>query len=343
LSSDRYLIKHKEDKPNTFENSNKQLKPIGDINITQNILTNILEDEGIVSSPYFKSSEFKNHIEEEDKNLKLLRKRGSKCDLESYYEKLFGLVKLKLDPACKDEFEAFKLSTFNDISNTVPKFPIVKYMQITRESLPLIELEWILFEKAAIKIDPQFKLKSVEVSISFKIIMNKLQCPPIIACFLGLLIGMSGMREILFSDNHYITNMVNALYLTHKSLVVFLYIASGISMIQGVKGFDLSSTPITKKYLAISFVNRYVLLPGIGIIYVYFWKTYYGGIVATSKVFRAAMFFPFCMPCSATVAVVANLVKYFVEETGIILFAHNATIALTLTILYLISYVVIGG
>ena len=168
------------------------------------------------------------------------------------------------------------------------------------------------------KIKPEFKLETNEIPLSISIILNKVHSPPIIGCILGLLIGMSGMREILFSTNHYIYNIVNGIQIVTKSAVPYLYIAVGISMLS-INGINYMNTPITKKYIIISFFHRFLIIPAIGLLWVYIWKTFFGGIVASSKVFRISIFIPFCLPSTGTVVVIVNIVKYFGDETGLIM------------------------
>ncbi len=190
-------------------------------------------------------------------------------------------------------------------------------------------------------IDPHFKMITLEVPVSVKIILSKIHSPPVIGCFLGLLIGMSGLREVLFSTNHYISNIIDCIQIITKATVPFLYVNLGISIL-AIKNLNPLNTPLDKRYIILSFIHRNIVIPSIGLFYIYLWKTYYGGMVLASKVFRISMFMPFCLPCSTVVSVVCNLVKYFQEESGFILFAHTITMFFNLTVLYLI-YAVIEG
>lgn len=171
------------------------------------------------------------------------------------------------------------------------------------------------------------------MSITFSLVLKKIHYPAVIGCILGLLIGISGMRDILFSSNHYITDVYSAITIVTKSTVPFLYIAVWISM-TSISSIDLMHTPISKKYIIVSFIERFIILPGIGILWLWIWKTYYGGIILTSPVVRITLFFPFCLPCASTIAVVVNIVKCFAEETAMLLFFHNTSIVILLTWLF---------
>jgi hypothetical protein len=263
-------------------------------------------------------------------------------DIELYYYKIFGFVEKHLNEEKKSEFEELKFFVLDSIYGIPPKFPTVKFIPINQEMLKIIESEWEIFEGRARNIQPEFCFKNNDIPITVSLVIAKIQSPTAIGCILGLVLGMSGLRDVLFSSNHYITNAVSSISLITKSVVPFLYIVVGISM-TSIKSIDYMHTYISKKYIILSFILRFVILPGIGIIYVWLWKTFYGGIIASSAVVRITLFFPFCLPCKSTIVVIVNIVKYFAEETGLVLFTHNTSIVITLTLLYLIYYVVIGG
>ncbi len=262
-------------------------------------------------------------------------------DVERYYQKVFGFVEKHLNEQKASEYNEFKLTTFLAIFGIPPKFPTVKNVEITANMVKVVEEEWIKFESRVKKINPEFKLATNNYPLSISLILSKVHSPPIIGCFLGLLIGMSGLREVLFSSNHYVSNLVDGIEIITKASVPFLYVALGVSMLS-IKTFNPINTPLSAKYIILTFLHRFIILPGIGLFYVYLWKTYYGGIVSASEVFRISLFIPFCLPCTATIVVIVNILKFFSDETGITLFSHNTTIVITLTTLYLIYYVVIG-
>lgn len=278
-------------------------------------------------------------------NTIIVRKKSSiqmfEHDIELYYNKLFAFVDVHLDEKKEDEYEEFKLTTMKEIYNIPPKFPTVRYVPITRDEVPLIEEEWENFLKNAKNVKPDFELAKHHVPVTLKLILNKIYSPPIVSCFLGLIIGMSGMRNVLFSDNHYITNLVEGINLTFKTTIPLVYMALGISMIS-IKNMNFMNTPLTKTYIILTFLVRFVIVPCLGYLYVYLWAEYYGGIIATSKVFRISLFFPFCLPATATAAIIINMIKYFGEETGLILFTHNVSTVVSLTILYMLYYVILG-
>jgi hypothetical protein len=209
----------------------------------------------------------------EKKLLKTFYKKGIKM----YYTKLFNFVNHHLKKEKENEWKEAVINIKKSIFEGPPKFPIATFVPIYSHMVVKIEEEWKKFEISAKNLIPDFELKTNHIPISFSMILQKVHSPPIIACFLGLIIGMSGMREILFSYNHYIYNLVDGIYIVSKAMVPFMYIALGISMLS-IKGIDFMKTPINKKYVIISFIMRFIIYPFIGLLYVYLWKNYYGGI-----------------------------------------------------------------
>ncbi len=262
--------------------------------------------------------------------------------VERYYKRMFAVTEANLDNNKKDQYKEYKLKVNNNIYSIPPKFPTATYVTITRDHVPKIEKNWLAIKKKAQKIIPNFDAKVQETPITFSLVLNKVYSPPIIGCFLGLILGMSGLRDIIFSDNHYIKNLYYSVKIIMKPTVPFLYVILGCS-IYNVQSIDFLATPLKKGYLLFTFILRFLILPAIGYIYVWLWVTYYGGIIAESRVFRVSMFIPFCLPCTATILVVVNIVKYFREEAGIILFTQNITLVITLTILYTLYYVIVGN
>jgi hypothetical protein len=263
-------------------------------------------------------------------------------EIEKYYNRVFRCVEAHLDQEKKKEYEEFKISIQNSIFSIPPSFPIAKYVPLTRKIVDSIEKEWQIFEKCILKLDPNFKLKTVPIEISLKIIINKIYSPSIIGCFLGLIIGMSSMREILFSTNHYISNLVESFYLITKTLVICLYITLGISM-TSVRHLSFLNTPVNKYYIILIMIIRFLIMPGIGYLYVHLWTKYFGGMVLKSKVFRIAIFMPFSLPPTANIVIIVNIIKFFAQETALFLFANNMTLFASVTIIYLIYSIIVGS
>ncbi len=216
---------------------------------------------------------------------------------------------------------------------------------ITGISLPIkrikvIEEEWNKLEDFCTNNNLKIILDGLDPKISFKIMINKLFSPPILGCIIGIVFGLSSMTNVLFSSNHYITNIVGILTISYKAYVPLLFMCTGVSLI-AAKGLNLN-TPFSKLHLFLSFVVRAVIVPLLGVGFVYLLRNTYGGIIETDRMFRFAIFVVWILPASPNFVIVVNLVKHFREELGYVLFWHNAFCFINLTIILLIYFLTVG-
>lgn len=221
-----------------------------------------------------------------------------------------------------------------------PSFPIARGLNINEELAEKIENIWKEYKTTLKNSFPDFEFSAKRDPTDLSLILNKVYSPILLGSILGLLIGISGMREVLFSTNHYISNLVEGILVISKAAVPFLYISVGVQFLTMPK-MDLNMV-LTKKHIILSLIQRYVILPGLGLLWVYLWKTYYGGLIETSRVFRISLFIPFCVPSSANISMLVNLIGYFREESSVLLFIQNLSMLVGLTILYMIYFIVIG-
>jgi hypothetical protein len=281
---------------------------------------------------------------EEKKRLVRLRQKSSKIifeDVHRYYTKIFCTIEKDFNNKLEEDYEHEKMDILKDVYLLPPKFPIVKCVLVNKVDLMIVEEEWKRYEELVKKVIPNFRLTSPQIAFNIQIVLKFLYIPAIVGCIFGLLVGLSHMREILFSTNHYITNLVDGIYILTKATVPIMYIPIGVGFV-ATKGMHMQ-LPLSKIYIAISFIVRFLILPCVGYLYVYLWTTYYGGVIATSKVFRITMFIPFCVPSTANLVVMTNIVKFFVEETAFILLLNNSTNLVTLPLLYMIYFIIIGA
>jgi len=261
--------------------------------------------------------------------------------VESYYFLLFNEVEKNLDEKKRKEFQSFKLEVFKNLAEIPNKFPIVRGSIINKNNETLIkniwDQEYLTFIKVYI---PDFTLKKPNFILNKVLIFNKLYSPPIIASISGLLIGLSQLRGILFSKNHYISNIVEAIALISKVNVPLLYISGGVSFVAN-PGYNMNMI-INKYHTFLSMIHRFIVMPAIGIVWVYVWTVYYGGIIKESKVIRISIFIPFCVPSAMNIIMIVNLMKFYIEETATLLLLQNLSMIITLTILYLIYFIIIG-
>jgi predicted permease len=286
---------------------------------------------------------------EEEKLLNQIEKRRRSSfelfsnDVELYYQKVFGFIEKHLNPVKANEFNEFKLNTEKAYYGNPPKFPIAKDIEITPYVLDIVNSEWEKFEKSVYRLNQAFKFTPSNFYFSFNEILNSLHSPPILGCLFGIMIGTSNMREILFSQSHYITNIFETFWVSSRGIIPFHFITIGVAIV-GIKNYNNNklNSPFNKKYVILAFIQRFIILPGLGLFYVYLWKTYYGGVIAYSKVVRISLFIPFCVPCSSSIFALVNMLKFFSLETEIIVITQNATMIVTLTFFYFIYYLLLG-
>jgi len=258
----------------------------------------------------------------------------------NYYEKIFRIVENNLDSARFDEFLVEKSEVMKNLYDIPPRFPIVRGIEINRVNLKDVESIWNDYLIAIKNLNNDFQLNSNHMVSDIMLIINKIHSPAVTGTILGLLIGVSGLRDILFSTNHYLSNLNEGILILTKATVPFLYVSVGVSFVS-VKGLNLG-IPVNYKHIIISFLIRFIIVPGFGIFWTWMWTSYYGGMLQASKVFRIALFIPFCVPSSANMVVIVNIIRYFIEEANIILVFQNLSLIVTLTILYVVYFITIG-
>jgi len=182
--------------------------------------------------------------------------------------------------------------------------------------------------------------EDVEFTINFLHILKKMISPPIIGCILGIILGVSNMTNVLYSTNFYITNIVNVVTISYKAYVPLLFLSSGIIMIYG-KGVDLNSA-FNKYNLYITIALRAVIMPLLGLAFIYLLKVNYGHVVLNDRLVRFAMYMPWILPASPNFTIIVNLLQYYKEELGYVLIWHNALIFIYMTLALWIYFLTIG-
>jgi len=312
-----------------------------DIYVPQESMSNLRMDKQELIQ---EKKKLKNKIVENNKitSIRLQRHQSIFDDsIVKYYQKIFRIIENNTDPSKMDELLLEKSEVFKNLHDIPPKFPIVRGIEINRDNLPDVEEIWRDYLIAIKNLNSDFELHSNQMVADVNLIINKIHSPAVTGTILGLLIGVAGMREVLFSPNHYITNIVEGILVLTKATVPFLYVSVGISFIT-VKGFNLG-IPVNKKHIIASFIVRFIIIPGVGLLWTWIWTNFYGGIIKESRVFRISLFIPFCVPSSANMVVIVNIIKYFVEEANLILVWQNVSLLITLTILYVVYFVAIGS
>jgi hypothetical protein len=254
---------------------------------------------------------------------------------------MFKIIELNLNPELRDEFLVEKSEVMMNVLDIPPKFPIVHGLELNRINIKDINLIWDDYYIQLKEFDKEFELHPNIIQADFSLVLNKLLSPCITSAFIGILLGISGIREIIFSTNHYIENVLDGVYIITRALVPMLYISVGFSFMS-ITGLSLD-IPVSKKMLLAAFTVRFAIVPLFGLLWCYIFTYYYGGIIWTSKVFRVSLFIPFAVPSSANMVIITIIIKFFIAESNLILVFQNLFLIITLTIWYLIYFLVIGA
>jgi predicted permease len=262
-------------------------------------------------------------------------------NISRYYQKMFKIIELNLNHEMKDEFLVEKSEVMMNVHDIPPKFPIVHGLEINRINIKEINAIWNDYYIQLKEFDKDFELHPNIIQADFSLILNKILSPCITSAFIGLMLGISDIRNIIFSSNHYITNVLDGVYIITKALVPLLYISVGFSFMS-ITGLSLD-IPVSKKMLAAAFIVRFVVVPLFGLLWCYIFTYYYGGIIWTSKVFRISLYIPFAVPSTANLIIITIIMKFFIAESNLILVSQNLFVIITLTLWYLIYFLVVGA
>ena len=263
-----------------------------------------------------------------------------KLDIEIYYKTLFDTIEEHLLVSQKSGFEEEKKLIFSNLRKEISIFPIIEGISLPNSRIKIIEEEWDRLLDYSKTKNYDLKLDFIEKNIGSTIVINKLFSPPMIGCMIGIIFGISAMNKIVYSTNHYISNITNIIVISYKAYVPLLFMCTGISLIAS-KGLNINMS-FSKFHLLLSFVARAVIVPFLGIGFIALMKNYFGGIIVKDRMFRFAMYIVWALPASPNFIVVVNLVKYFREELSYVLFWHNALVFANLTLILLVYFLTVG-
>jgi len=185
--------------------------------------------------------------------------------ISRYYQKMFRIIQQNLNPVYLDEFELEKSEIMKNIHDIPPKFPIARGIEINRINIKEVDAIWDDYLIAIKNLNNEFELHSCVMNEDLSLIINKIHSPAVVGTILGLVIGISGMRDILFSSNHYITNLVDGILILTKATVRFLYVSVGVSFVT-IRGFSLN-LPVSSNHMWIGMVVRFIIVPAFGLLW----------------------------------------------------------------------------
>lgn len=273
--------------------------------------------------------------------------------ISSYYNEMFNTVTKVVSDEEKLE-EAKRKKILHDIGlekelllshineDNVPRYHVVDSLHLSGQDAKDLDSLWDEYENNVMDAKGITVTLHVNVfSINAKMILKKIHNPPVLGCIIGIFIGMSGMRDVLFSSNHYLVNLFELIPVTGKAYVPLLFASVGYTLMIAPK-FNKNFT-LSKLQFYISFLMSYIIFPALGIGFLFLWIHGYAGIVATSKVFRFCMFICFILPTSPNFVIVINILeKFYLEEYGYTMARHFYAMIVTTTLLVLVYFVVIN-
>lgn len=150
-------------------------------------------------------------------------------------------------------------------------------------------------------------------NVSTNQILKKLFNPSIICVFLGIIIGLSGMKKFLISKVHYLTNMTDVVFITSLNLPAFVLIPCGLLATRVPTILKMLKLPISQQL--ISFIMTYLLFPAIGIAIVSLWRVCFPHVMEESIVLRFNLYIPFCVPLGGYyIELIEETNNYYGEE-----------------------------
>ena len=264
-----------------------------------------------------------------------------------YYNNAFDMVENNLNTEKKSEFDEFKTNVLNNLEKKPPIFPINLNIKITENNQKIIDKEFENWLNEQKKLDPNFEVKMSEVRVDSFSLLKLLNAPPTNSFYLGLILGLSFIREIIFnSSNIFWFNFIDGINTISNTFSPFLFLVIGVACLPKNKKNenkkDKKPFLINKTHVLLIFLVRFIIIPILGVLAVWFWREIYAKEIKSSVVFRLILFFPWCLPSSTTFAVVVNMTGYFFEEYGYLVMLQNFSCIVTLTLLNMIYFLIIG-
>lgn len=243
----------------------------------------------------------------------------------------------------KDELKKEIDQLLSGIMEThLPKFKVIDSLLFSNSELIKFEETWLEFESKMLSLHQPVSLNAQISHITPKLLLKFILTPPMIACIVGIFFGISGLRNYIFTHNHYLNNVYLTIFMYTRAFVPLLFTNAGNSLMNAPK-FNLNFA-LTKFYVYFSMFYCYILLPFIGMGYVALWRVMYGGIIAESKVVRFCLFIPWSVPSTAaTYSILLNLLnKFYFEEYSYLLSRHTIALIFTQTYSLLLYFIIVG-
>ena len=280
-------------------------------------------------------------------NLFDLNEENKKEKYMKIFNKAFEYIEKNIDENKRESFNNEKQEILLNLNKNPVEYPIDPYIKITESKYSKIIKKYDEWYKKEKQINPNLNIKLSDVKIDIYALIKALLAPPTNSFYLGLILGLSKIREIIFSNNIYWENIIDGINIISGNFTPFLFLVIGVACLPQEKSKEEKKNKnkvflISKTHVIIIFIVRFIIIPALGILAVFFWKKIYGKECENSLVFRLVLFFPWCLPSSTTFSVLVNLTGYFFEEYGYLIMLQNFSCVITLTILNMIYFLVVG-
>lgn len=289
-----------------------------------------------------KAKELFDFFEEKNK-ITAQKEETDKLDYIEYYNLAFDFVKSYIQIDRLKEFKERKELIISNLNQSPSIFPTSAKIYITDAQAKTILDQYSEWEKITKAKDPRFELKVETTGINLKMVLKSIISPPTTAFFLGMILAISRIREFMYDGNKYWSNLLDGFQLIISNLTTFIFVVIGVACFpKPNKNQKRKHLLINKVHIIFIFIIRFIVIPFIGILVIYFWKKVYGNECADSPVFRLVLFFPWCLPSSTTFSVLVTMTDYFFEEYGLLALLQNFSCIITLTLLNLIYFIIVG-
>lgn len=205
------------------------------------------------------------------------------------------------------EFESFILSLDN---HRVPIDGAYDILFFSNDDEKIID---DLFEDFRARYQNKVENYIEPAKVTVSQMLKKLFNPSIVCVFLGMIIGLSGMKNYLISNYHYLTNLTDVVFVTSLNLPAFVLIPCGLLATRIPTILKMIKLPINQQL--ISFLMSYVFFPVIGIAVVSLWRACFPQVVEESIVLRFNLYIPFCVPLGGYyIELIEETNNYYAEE-----------------------------
>jgi len=259
----------------------------------------------------------------------------------NYYQKAFNIIENNLIQDKKEEYEKKKESILKGLNEFPQKLPYTRSVKVNKDVYKFLKDNWPQVENHLVSINNSYEYKTEVVKLELSFYINKAIAPPIMSILIGIIMVISKTRLILFNtESLYWTNITDGLTVLINTYTPLLFCLLG-SLCKNANT-DSSFLITSKQHVIVILVIKFIFLPFIGMLYIYIWRECYGGIIKTSVAFRLIMFSNWCLPSPPNMTLIINILRFFSDEFGYLIFISTVACIIGLTLLHLIYFVLVG-